>query len=313
MLVVLAHVAHAEPRIVLVETRGAPSLPTLATQVDMYASRRASVHVVAASDADPMTFADRAAQIVATGDATIVVWIAPVDQGFLVFVAGGRPGRALVERVHVDASLGPAEIERTVALKIAGILDALLAPRAAVQSLLDIDVEPEREWRIEIVAGVSRDWHERGVDGRAALSLSHAWLRDRWSLAPLVGGYWQPSGVIVASVGQASITDLGGVAAVEGGVDLGPITVLLRPRFAATALFARGASKDGRHGDTTVFAPYLGIEGGIRRRVADTLQVGLVMGSDFALVHHEFLIDGKTVVDLGRVRLHVGVSLTVSL
>lgn len=312
-LLVLAGIAEAGPTIVLVETRDAPALPTLATQVEMYASQRASVHALAAPDADPMTFAERASALVAAGDATIVVWIAPVDRGFLVYVAGARPGRALVEHVLVDASLGPAEIERTVALKIAGILDAVLAPGATTRSMLEIDVEPEHEWRVEIDGGVSRDWHERGFDGFAAFGVSHAWRRDRWTFAPLVAGYWQPSGVIVGASGQASVTDLGVALALEGGADVGPVQLFVRPRATASALFARGASNDGRSGKATVFAPYAGVEAGVRRPVSETLQVGLVMGADFALIRHEFLIDQETIVDLGRVRLHVGLSLTISL
>jgi len=116
--------AAAEPRIVIVETRGTPTLPTLASQVTMHAA--ATVEVQQQADADPLTFVERASQLVAAGTATLVVWMAPVDHGYLVFVAGRGTGRALTELVRVDVALGAPEIERTIALKIAALLDAVL-------------------------------------------------------------------------------------------------------------------------------------------------------------------------------------------
>src|SRR5262245_40959651 len=69
--VALAQAAHAEPRIVLVETQGAPELPALASQVEVHAMHRASVEVRKEADADPMTYAERASQLVASGEAAI--------------------------------------------------------------------------------------------------------------------------------------------------------------------------------------------------------------------------------------------------
>src|SRR5687767_16030101 len=83
--------AAAEPHILLVETRGAPSLPTLASQVEMHAARPVSVDVRPAPDLDPLTFADAAAGLVHAGHATIVVWMVPVEHGYLVFAASGWP------------------------------------------------------------------------------------------------------------------------------------------------------------------------------------------------------------------------------
>jgi len=62
-----------------------------------------------------------------------------------------------------------------------------------------------------------------------------------------------------------------------------------------------------------VLAPYAGIEAGARRRFADHLQLGLVIGSDIALIHRTLTIDGTPVVDLGLARLHVGIALTMAL
>src|SRR5262245_1572386 len=104
----LASVAGAAPTVALVETRGAPVLAALASEIELHAGRAVAGRTVAPRDAEPMEFGDRAAQLVASGEATVVVWIAPVERGFLVLAAGAWPGRALVELVRIDAGLGSA-------------------------------------------------------------------------------------------------------------------------------------------------------------------------------------------------------------
>src|SRR5688572_7044175 len=101
MIVAHATSAAADPAIVLVETRGTPALPALQSQVELHVSGRAPVVTRSARDADPLTYAEPAAELVAAGEAAIVIWIAPVDGGFLVFAAGPWPGRALIELVRV--------------------------------------------------------------------------------------------------------------------------------------------------------------------------------------------------------------------
>jgi hypothetical protein len=310
----IAHAAHAEPAIVLVETRDAPNLPTLASQVELHSSYRATVRSRSDRDADPLTYADTAAQLVASGEASLVVWLAPVDRGVLVFVAGRRPGRALVERVLIDASLGPAEIERTIALKLAGLLDELLAPRATVKTVLAVVPKPPTEtWRIDIGGVVVRDAHQRATDGRGRLGASRGWFRDTLLIAPTVEVHWQPSGAIDNPRGRASITELGTGLAFEVGARLRAIELVVRPHFVSAILFARGVSRDGREGNATLVVPYVGADAVARAPVSDTIYLGVIVGTDYALVRNQLQIDGETVVDNGRLRIHVGFCLTVSL
>jgi hypothetical protein len=320
LVLLLARAATAEPRIVLVETRDSPPLPALASQVELHATRRASVQTLAARDADPMTYADRASRLVASGEAAIVVWIARVERGFLVFASGRWPGRAMIELIRVDEAIEPAEIERTIALKIAGLLDALLAPRATVRDVLEVRHTagsaapgPEARWRIEVAGQIAREPGERALDGRTQLSVSRAWALGPWLLAPTVSGSWQPSGTIEGQGGRASLIELGAALAVEAGRTIGPVQVFARPRLVLAALLARGESNDGRRGEATVLAPYGGLELGARAAISDAAWLGIAGGCDLAMIHHEFLVDGETILDLGRARLHVGLSLTVSL
>jgi hypothetical protein len=313
LVLLFAAVAHAEPTVILVDTRDAPALPALASQIELHAGRRVAVQALAARDADPRTFGDAAAQLVASGRATVVVWIAPVERDLLVFAAGGWPGRALVELVRIDAALGTAEIERTVALKIAGLLDAMLSPRTTARAALGLPARIQPEWRIEVAGLVAREAHERGLDGRVSAAGIRSWRSGAWSVAPLVGGYWQPTGAVDGERGQVSVTEIGGAIAVEAGRAAGALELFARPRFVVAVVAARGVADDGRRGAATVLAPYSGLEAGVRLPISDTLRLGVVTGLEVAWIHHELQIDRETVVDLGRIRLHVGISLTMSL
>jgi hypothetical protein len=312
----LAHSAFAD--VVVVETRGAPALPSLASQITLHAGTQVTTR--AEPDADPLTFGERAAQLAAGGDTKLVVWIAPVDGGYLVFVTGRATGRALTELVRIDANIGTAEIERTIALKIAGLLDAVLDAPTPIAAVLDVPVPAQtelpppklRRWRIEVGGSVTYERHERAFDGRAALAGGRAVRIGSLTLVPMLGGYWQPSGTIERAAGRASIVELGGVAGVEAGKRLGPIELFARPRFVAAGLSARGVSDDGRRGRATVFAPYVGVEVGVGRAIAN-VRFAAIVGYDFALIRRELVIDDETIVDLGAMRFHVGLAMTVSL
>jgi hypothetical protein len=317
----LVRAAHAQPvTVVIVETHDAPVLPTLASQVELHGSERATIQTRAERDADPFTFVGRATEMVAKGEASLVVWITPVEHGYLVFAAGPWPGRALIELARVDETIEPAELERTIALKVAGLLDTLLAEREASSPTVTgsptstaTQVARDRRWRLEVAGVVARESYDRAIDGRTVVAVGRVWHRDAWELTPSLAGYWQPSGTIEGIDGRAAITELGGVAAVEASRALGPIDALVRPRLTVAALRARGQSNDGRRGAATELAPYVGVEVGARRALAPAVWVGLVAGAEVAAIHQKFLVDDEVVADLGRLRLHVGITLTVGL
>lgn len=312
IIVLLSVAARADSQVVIVETRGAPALPALASQIALHAS--VQIRTQQATDADPLTFADRAATMVAAGEATLVVWLAPVDGGYLVFAAGRAPGRALTELVRVDAAIGVPEMERTIALKIAGLLDAASRPEPVARVLATTlaPVRVHEAWRVEVAGGFAYERAQRGADGRTALLAGRTFTRGRWVLVPALGGYWQPSGTIERTAGRASILELGGIAAVQVEHGLGSFAAFARPRLVAASIAARGVSTDGRRGEAIVFAPYAGLELGLQR-VIGNMRAGVLAGCDLALIHRELVIDEQTIVDLGTFRLHVGLALTVAL
>jgi len=169
-----------------------------------------------------------------------------------------------------------------------------------------------QRWTIEVAGAVVREPHERGYDGRAALGISRGWTSGPWTFAPALAAYWQPTGAIERERGRASITELGGVAALDVAWDTGRVQLFARPRLVAAALAAAGASSDGRRGEVTLVMPYVGLEAGARRAVSDAVALGVAIGCDVALIHRELVIDDATLVDVGRARLHVGILLLLS-
>lgn len=308
-LLLVARAAIAEPAIVLVETRGAPALPTLAAQVELQISEL-SVETRREPEADPWTYAERASALIADGSASIVVWVAPVDGGYVVFASAPQPGRALIELVRVDAALPPAELERTIALKIAGLFDALRAPTTAPTVIR----EPiAHAWWLEASGAIAYERHDRRFDGRSGIAIGRAWIRDAWRVSPAIGAYWQPSGIAVASRGRASVTELDTMIGFEGAVAIDRLELFARPRFTLATLFASGDATDGRHGSATVYSAYGGLEVGARVALSHTAWVGLALGGDTAFVRHRLRVDGESVIDLGRFRAGAGLVLRVVL
>lgn len=302
----------AEPTVLIVETRGSPSLPTLASQVELHSHGTAGVRTQTASDSDPMAFAGQASALVTTGQATVVIWVAPIVDGYLVFAAGKWPGRALIELVRVDAAIDPAELERTIALKVTGLLDSLLSHGVTARAALDVDVVRHVEWRVETAGALAYDRGERGIDGRVSLAVGRATVGE-WSWGPVLAAYWQPSTTSASARGGASLSELGASLAFEAGWRASPFEIVGRPQLAAAAVVVRGRSDDGRTGHTTLFAPTSGLQLGVRYWASEAAAVGLAAGAEVALYRHLLVIDDETVADLRRIRLQVGLTLTVSL
>ena len=123
--------AIAEPRVVLVEAPGGVALPALGTQVRLHGGEAIAIVKVA----EPAAIGPRAQRLLAEHAATLVVWIeedaaaVASERVYVVYVAGARRDRALIELVRFGAATPAAEVERTIALKVVGLLDEVLVAR----------------------------------------------------------------------------------------------------------------------------------------------------------------------------------------
>ena len=316
VLCVLAKPSAAGPSVIVVQTRDAPPLPTLAAQLELHAPHVA-VEERAEPDADPLTFAGRASAIAGGGD-RIVIWIARVDDGYLVFAAGPWPDRALIELVRVAAAIEPTELERTLALKIAGLADALETLRTARPAAVDVPrslvaAEPVPRWVVEVAGGLARDAHERGSDPRTTLGLGRRWHAGAWRATAGLVMHWQPSGTIDGEHGRVSLSETSIGLQPELALDLGRLALVGRATLSLALLHARGESEDGRRGSATLLSPIGGLSIGARLRLSPSAAVGISMGAEAAALRRGLLVDDEVVIDAGRFRLTSAVTLTVEI
>lgn len=311
----LAGVAAAGPSVIVVQTRDAPVLPSLPAQLALHAPQVA-VELRVERDADPLTFAGRASQLV-EGQDRIVIWIARVGDGYLVFAAGPWPDRALIELVRVDAAIEPTELERTLALKIAGLAEALDALRAARPGPIDVAPAPRsapaRTIVMEVAGGLAHDAHERGSDPRATIGVGWRWRSGPWIATAGIAAYWQPSATVIGAHGRVSVTELGIGLAPELAYDLGRVSLLGRASLSLAALNARGESDDGRRGRATPIGASAGLAFGARLSLSPSAALGFSIGLEAASPRQELSVDEDVVVDAGRFRLASALALTVEI
>ena len=291
VVAVAATAAHAEPRVLIVET-DALALPALATRIALH------VHadVRTARDADRATLHARAPQLLAEHAATLVVWIDTAPNGYVVYVAGRWPDRALIELVRVDATTSSTEIERLVSLKIAGLLDAALSPQPAAVTLGAPAATPRDRWWFALGADAALGTADRAVSAGPSIAGELRWP-GTWTLSARVAARVLWAGALERPRSTTSIDEYGLAARVE--LARGPWfagTGLVGSLFAATA-----STSDGRRGSGYELVPTAELVVGVRLPVSAS-ELVLSLGVEHAMIRQRFLVDGAVVGDLGRDR-----------
>lgn len=329
LMCLIVNVAYAQPRVVIVETLDAPSLPALATQVRVHAGREVEVTTITRPETS-IVFASHASEVVVAANATVTVWVATVDpepdrtdapRVFLVYAAGRWPGRAMIELVRIDTQTPAGEVERTIALKIAALLDSILTPQPAA-SVLDIPVAAPhpssrsastRRWMIAFGGSLVREQGARRWDGRVMSWLARRWDVRAWSLGARVGVHWQPTSVIDGSRGSVLVQELAASAGATLARPLGRWSPMIGGHVTAAALHARGVTLDARRGSATVGVPYVGADVGIRHSISAAIDLVLEVEIDVALIRQRFLLDGSITADVQRLRGTITLGASIAL
>jgi hypothetical protein len=314
-LAIVARPAAADPPIVvLVHAADGPALPALASELRVHAGRAIDVQTV--ERAEPaLALAAHAADIVDARGATAVVWVATVPgDGVLVFAAGRWPGRALIELVRLPAATPPEEVERTVALKLAALLDAVLAAQPVAAALgLPVaapvvgvpragaaDAGPA----FELGAGALATTGDLGWVARTSARAGYGFAAGAWTIAPTLAARWQPARAVTATPGRVDVQTAGG----ELGLRISrPVAPGWRAdagvHLALDVAIARGVTPDGRAGDASIVEARVGGEVGVRRTLTDDLAIAAAVVADVAATDQRFLLDGVPVADLGVLEL----------
>lgn len=321
--------AAAEPRVVIATTTDAPALPSLATQVRVYAGRAVEVTTLT-RDESSTAFAASAAAIVEEQQAIAVVWVAQLGTGedVLVYAAGKWPGRALLELVRVPAGTPVEEAERTIALKVAALLDSLLVQHQPVETMLGLPppppppppvlratVAPARKaggWSVGVGGAIVREAGDRAWDGRFGARVAYARGTDL-AIGAWAGGHWQPASTISGPGGRVVVQEFAASIGVEGLRRSHAWTGVLGLRATGAALHAHGLASDGGSAEKTVLVPVLGVDVGVRHRFGLSTAWELGLTTEAALIHQRFLVDGTQTADLRQLRVSLNAGLVVEL
>lgn len=322
--------AVAEPRVVIATTTDAPALPSLATQVRVYAGRAVEVTTLVRAESSTV-FAATASSVLEEQEAIAVVWVAQLGaEGVLVYAAGTWPGRALIELVRVPAGTPAEEMERTIALKVAALLDSLLVQHQPVETMLGLPPAPRPPppspppatavaagratggWSLGLGGAIVREAGDRAWDGRFGGRVAYA-EGGELAIGAWLGGHWQPASTITGPGGRVVVQEGAASVGVEGLRRAGAWTGVLGLRGTAAALHARGLAPDGGSAERIVIVPMLGVDVGIRHQFAATTGWELALVSETALIHQRFLVDGMPAADLQRVRVSLFAGLVVDL
>lgn len=311
--------ALAGPRVVVVESADRSLLPALAAQVAVHAGPAVSITTVDEPVPDAAAFAIAAPRLVARHGATLVVWVAAstgataADRTFVVYVAGRPTDRALMELVRIRADTPASEVERTIALKVAALLDSVLATPAG--AALGVAPAPPR-WSIELGALAAIESGDRELVVGPELALVRSWDLERWRIAARAATRWSiklGAPAIERAGARTEIDDIGALVGAAIERPLGRWSASASTHAGAAVLRASATDGDGRFGSATVIVPFATLGVGLQALVSGATSVRLAIDVERALIHQRFLAAGDVVTDLGRTRLRAGLVLSVPL
>ena len=310
LIVLSASTARAESRIAIVETRGGVSLPALGTQVRLHVGAAVSIVKVQLPEGP---IAPQAQSLRAAHDAMLIVWIEPVDpdgdRAFVVYVAGPVPDRALTELVRFEGSTPASEIERTIALKVVGLLDSILIARPT--SPLGTRIVSGRPSWLALLGAtvVAGDWLSAGP----ASSIGYRFALGRVELTGSARARWIRSASISGSLATTSIDEVSVAARGELAMHVGRIAPFAAGGIGGSYVRARAITSDGRAGAGGAFVPQLDVGVGLTAALSRGTHVTVAIGVERALIRQRFLVDRVAVADLGRDRIIVLAGISVVL
>ena len=318
--------AQPRPRVVVLDTGAGISLTALTAQLNLHV--HADVTINASSnivDGIASRFATAAA-VVDRERAAIVVWIDPIPsaaggQGFVAYAVGRWPDRAVIELVRIDATTPNDQVERIVALKLAGLLDRVVLEDRAI-GLLDGSPDPPTKTRAitpppsppavhVALGGVVAAGGGRGTVAGIVGSVGRSFVRSPVDLGFDVQLRWLSTAIVGServAIGDATANI--GLVACRGSSVVRPCAAV---RGGASVVRATVSTSDGRDGDQYVILPSVWLGVGLGVRLSGPVRAVVEVGYEPSLLRQRFLVDGMVAADLGSGRVVVAATLSVAL
>lgn len=304
-LAVSTPVAFAQPSVVVVEDAAGAPLETLVREMRLHVDPEIAISIVREQQAPTVDIAMRARELLRQRDATLVVWVGVERPGepFVVHVVGPAEDRAILEVVRIPVGASELDAHREVALRVASLLDTLLARRSG--EILGLEAAPAAgppfappAWELAMLGELIVRDGDRGAHVALGIGLSRrvgSYLRvgakARWSPAVEI----ESTGSAVTSVGEAGAMFEGTIAVPFDRWDL-----LAATTAGATVLRARAVDA-GRVGRVYATSALLGACVGARVNLPSLHLVG-AFGVETSLFEQRFLVDGAVAARTGRLR-----------
>lgn len=322
-------------RVLVLSSQSAPADEQLIETLQIQLTRLAEV--VAGPPLEGDTLPERvefAVSQVAEHEATLAVWIERGDPhdgevDVVLYVVGHKQGRLLVEVFHMPDTDGPA-LDRAIALKVGEVLDAVLAPPPPE--------EPEEVVAPAPVAWVadpppvrkpppppparSVPWVGLGVRGAAGLDQPAA-----QGGASLGVGFRRPMRAVDADVylvasahsgieredaaGEVEVADRGVALGLAVHRPFGRLRAGGRAELGARFIGAKGVTALGTPGEKSVVVPEIWLGGEAQLSTGARSAVRLGAGLGWAPDRQRLTINDQPVLDLGRVRPLVELSIVI--
>jgi hypothetical protein len=284
--VMSARLAIANPRIAVVVS-SETSLPALEAQLQLHGSRTLSIARISA----PAPVGARATELMDEHGASWVVWIERDANVQIVYVASKDGTRELA---RTTPTVPIAELERIVALKLAGLLDP-------VRTQLVEQAPAFPRWRLGAGAAFSIG-DDRGLSAGPALAIDRRLIRDPWTLAAGLRGRWMRSGAVESATARVSVDELAAGLQLELARRLGDDVELFASLGITGSIYlATGRDGNGRSGSASVVVPSLRPQVGFRVPLAGAV-LSIEGGFEYGLIRQRFLVDGAVATDLERMR-----------
>ena len=334
--------ARAEDRVLLLDSEAA-ARPGLLAALRIQLTGAAAVEV--RHELPPGDSAARiayATELSRRENALLVVWAegpTPLPYGgqeAVLYAAGRREGRALLEVVRVPGQRGP-DMDRTLALKVSEVVSELKAaeragaeagaiggagiagapaaghagesatqPAAALHDAEPIEEEEPApwQWRPNLGAGVLAAPQARTDAGQWSAQL-HAGVGLRsepWQLGARLGFGFAPGVTATRDGARVQSTELTPELTLLAQFEQRPLWLGLRAGFALSFVEAQGFTPQGLDRDGSARIPALRFGVDVELPVLAGFSVALAIELEARLLRQRFAVNEEEVADLGQLR-----------
>jgi hypothetical protein len=307
--------AHAQRSILVVDEAKGAQLETLLREIRLHVDAIVSVEAAPQLLASTPQIAERANALLRERKVQLVVWVSAVKPGdpVVVHLVGPVADRAILEVVRIPTGASELDAQREVALRVASLLDTVLAhPPTTIVGLEPPPPPPSppivarQRWAL----GTQGELMIRDGDRGEHLALGLSVFRDLHSRLRVGAKVrWAPVVAIEGANSNATLWEVGAMLDGSFVIPYRSWELVSSLSMGGSLLLARAVSGE-RDGRTATMAPLVGVGLGARITLR-SFQVAATLGVEGWLFDERFLVDGQVVARTGHLRGIAGIGFVI--